>query len=109
MSSAVIPAEAARRLGVTPQRVHQLIRDGGLASHRVGNRVVVPLDAIEARLRHRPGRWGDVPDGMLTFADAAERLGVSVTTVRAWIRSGKLAAVRLDDGRVVIPADKVDA
>ena len=44
---------------------------------------------------------------MLTFADAAERMGVSTNAVKALISEHKLLAVRTDEG-VVIPDEALD-
>jgi len=43
------PAEAADRLGVSPRRVYALIDDGRLRAERVGGRIVVDRDSVEAR------------------------------------------------------------
>ena len=40
---------------------------------------------------------GKIPDGWITPAQAAIRLGVSVDTVRRWIRQGKLKAHKEGD------------
>jgi excisionase family DNA binding protein len=51
--------EAARRLGVNSQRVHQLMDRGALVAHRVGGRWLIEADALDQRrsqprLRGRP-------------------------------------------------------
>lgn len=43
------PAEAARRLGVTPRRVYALVRDGRLRGEWVGGRLLVGRSSVEAR------------------------------------------------------------
>jgi excisionase family DNA binding protein len=48
---------------------------------------------------------------LLTAAVAAQRLGVSVSTIRRWASSGALPAVRLGAGelaRIRVPADALD-
>lgn len=40
---------------------------------------------------------------LLTLSDAAHRLGIHVTTLRAWIRSGKIPALKC--GRKFIRVD----
>jgi len=52
-------------------------------------------------MRAKPGP-GSVLPHLLTMRQAAELLGVSYWTVRSWVESGKLRAVRLPgDGRLV--------
>lgn len=47
------------------------------------------------------------PTHLLTFGQAADRLGVEVTTIRRWVRSEQAPVVR--DGRKVrIPASFCD-
>ena len=43
------PVEASRRLGVSPRRVYALIEDGRLRAERVGGRILVHRDGVEAR------------------------------------------------------------
>ena len=43
------PAEAADCLGVSPRRVYALVRDGRLRAERVGGRILVHRDSVEAR------------------------------------------------------------
>lgn len=47
-------AEAAARLEVSPRRVRQLLKDGGLAGHRVGETWLVVADELESRLKSPP-------------------------------------------------------
>ncbi len=52
-------------------------------------------------MRAKPGP-GSVLPHLLTIRQAADVLGVSYWTVRTWVESGKLRAVRLPgDGRLV--------
>ncbi|MSQ10133.1 MAG: helix-turn-helix domain-containing protein [Dehalococcoidia bacterium] len=46
---------------------------------------------------------------LLTVSEAAARLGVSVVTVRRWLKSGRLRAVRIGPRRVCIPRSDVEA
>lgn len=43
------PAEAAHRLGVSPRRVYALVDDGHLRAERVGGRLLLRRDSVEAR------------------------------------------------------------
>ncbi len=51
----MLPAEAARLLGLTPHRVKQLVDDGRLAAHRIGPRGVrlIERKAVEALSEQR--------------------------------------------------------
>lgn len=50
-------AEAAERLGVHPQRVHQRIRDGSLEAQKIGNQWAVDLGSVQRVAKHAgPGR-----------------------------------------------------
>lgn len=42
-------SEVAGILGVSRQRVHQLVREGGLVGRKVGSLVFVSLRSVEAR------------------------------------------------------------
>jgi excisionase family DNA binding protein len=46
----VSPTAAAERLGVTPRRVYALIHDGRLRARRLGGRLLVDRDDVDARL-----------------------------------------------------------
>ena len=47
-------AEAAARLKVSPRRVRQLLKEGGLAGHRIGETWLVVADELESRLESPP-------------------------------------------------------
>ncbi len=47
-------AEAASALGLTRQRVAQLVREGALRSRRLGSQTLVRRDDVEARIELRP-------------------------------------------------------
>lgn len=46
---------------------------------------------------------------LLRVSDAARRLGVHVNTIRAWIHSGKIAAVRWPSGHFRVAEEDVIA
>jgi len=48
------PAEAADRLGVSPRRVYALIDEGRLRGERVGGRILIHRDEVEARAGGAP-------------------------------------------------------
>ena len=47
------PREVARGLGLSPQKVYQLARDGELPAAHVGRSVRIPADELEAWARGR--------------------------------------------------------
>lgn len=50
-------AEAAKMLGVHPQRVHQRIREGSLPAEKIGNQWVIDMNDLRRIKRHAgPGR-----------------------------------------------------
>jgi excisionase family DNA binding protein len=76
----VLPAEAAKLLGLTPQRVKQLVDEGRLAAHRIGPRGVrlIERKAVEALIkqRHQAATNGDAqPSGALAQIAAQPRDG----------------------------------
>jgi excisionase family DNA binding protein len=47
--SLISPVDAARRLGVTPRRVYSLVSENRLRSERVGGRLLIDRDDVDAR------------------------------------------------------------
>jgi excisionase family DNA binding protein len=45
----------------------------------------------------------------LTLPEAAERLGVSETSIRRWVKAGRLKAIHLPSGRRRVRAAEVEA
>jgi excisionase family DNA binding protein len=79
-----LPARVFGELGVTPEQVEAL---GGPAAGAADATSTPPSDPLLERL--------------YSAEEAAEYLGVHVRTVRAWIRSGRLAARRLAGQRAL--------
>jgi excisionase family DNA binding protein len=48
------PNEAAQRLGITPRRVYALVRDNRLRAQRVGGRLLINRDDVDARVSGAP-------------------------------------------------------
>jgi excisionase family DNA binding protein len=48
------PTEAAERLGITPRRVYALVRDERLPARRIGGRLLIERDGVEARVAGAP-------------------------------------------------------
>lgn len=89
--------EAARELGVTMSTVHRWLRDGILAGEQLTPGApwrIVLSEKVRERLN-----GGEAPQGWIGLTDAARRLGVSKSQVAYWVKSGKLAAVRVTVGK----------
>ena len=54
------------------------------------------------------GKKNGIPDGHVWFGDAAQNLGIQVTTLRARVRAGELATVRTDGNLLAIPVSEVE-
>jgi excisionase family DNA binding protein len=89
--------EAARELGVTMSTVHRWLRDGVLAGEQLTAGApwrIVLTDEVRERLA-----GADAPEGWVGLSEASRRLGVSKSQVAYWVKSGKLAAVRVTVGK----------
>ncbi len=89
--------EAARELGVTMSTVHRWLRDGILAGEQLTPGApwrIVLREEVRARLN-----GGEAPQAWVGLTEAARRLGVSKSQVAYWVKSGKLAAVRVTVGK----------
>lgn len=54
-----------------------------------------PKKPAQQAAASQPPKQPASPPQLITIADAAARLGVSIKTIRRWIQAGKLAAVRV--------------
>ena len=52
----ITTAQAAERLGISPQRVFQLIQDGRLPAQKVGHSYVIDAVVLKSVRRKNPGR-----------------------------------------------------
>ncbi len=89
--------QAARELGVTMSTVHRWLRDGVLAGEQLTAGApwrIVLTDEIRERLA-----GSQAPEDWVGVSEAARRLGVSTSRVTYWVKSGKLAAVRVTVGK----------
>jgi excisionase family DNA binding protein len=94
-------AEAARLLGLSPERVCQHLRAGHLPYRRVSGRYLIPLEAVQTFRRHPHGRTRKAPPPWKVF-----RTGTTVHTLsievapragceqRAWQRLAALATTQ---------------
>jgi hypothetical protein len=89
--------QAARELGVTMNTVHRWLRDGVLAGKQLTSGApwrIVLTDEVRERLA-----GGDAPHGWVGLVEASRRLAVSKSQVTYWVKTGKLAAVRVTVGK----------
>lgn len=87
-------ADAAALLGVHRDTISRMIRDGRLHATRIDDRTVTRAEWVaQAHRGRRPHRR--LPEGYLTAAEAAKRVGVHPLTVRRAIRDGRLPATTL--------------
>jgi excisionase family DNA binding protein len=97
----ISPAEAARRLGVTPRRVYSLVGENRLRSERIGGRLLIDRDDVDARAAgaHAVGRpfsprraWA-----ILLIADGQDPPGLDASTrskLRRLLRERDLWSMR---------------
>jgi DNA invertase Pin-like site-specific DNA recombinase len=89
--------QAARELGVTMSTVHRWQRDGVLAGEQLTPGApwrIVLTEAVRDRLA-----GAEAPKGWVGLTEAARCLGASKSQVAYWVKSGKLAAVRVTVGK----------
>ena len=97
--------DVVRLLGPTHTNIdlaNQLNSDGYLTG--AGRSFDVSAVA-NLRSYHRIAPIGVLAQGEVTVVDAAQRVGVSTTTIYGWIHAGVLAARRAPGGRICIPFD----
>jgi len=90
----VTAAEAARRLGVSRERVRQLLHQSLLAGFRIEGR-------SRARYVHLEGEGSANDRVLITVPEAARHFGVSTATIRVWIEKGGLEGFRIEGERRV--------
>jgi len=98
------PEEAAERLGLSRQEVVGLIERGELPAVRFEEVI-----RIEVRDLDRAGRTTQppAPGESLSLQEAAGRLGLTESTLRGWIKKGRIGAAKNQKGRWEIPAPEV--
>ena len=95
----ITTAEAARRLDVSRERVRQLLESGLLAGFRVEGRA-------RARYVDLDGEGTENDRVLFSIQEAARRFGVSTSTIRRWIETGRLETFRVEgDRRVYVDLD----
>lgn len=96
--------EATKALGVSRQRVYQLIGWGRLPAEKVGRTYRIPRAAVEMRMA------GDEllnSNQCVTSQEVAEFFGVDVRTVRDWHVDGSLKARKINNQLCFNPADVI--
>ncbi len=92
-AGSVTASEAARRLGVSITPILARIYSGRLAATRAGRRWAIAETDLKPLFEN--GVAEPMPADAITAAEAARRLGVSITPILARIYSGRLSAVRV--------------
>jgi excisionase family DNA binding protein len=88
--------QAAGELGVTNTTIYRWLRAGLLPGEQATPHAPWRIRLTpEIRARFVP----DVPDGYVTLAEAAKRLGVARQTVLHKVQRGELDAIQVTDGR----------
>jgi len=91
--------EAARRLGVSHERVRQLLKQGTLAGLRIEGRARAPYVDLD-------GEGSENDRVLVSTQEGARCSGMSTSTSRRWIETGRLEAFRLEsDRRVYVTMD----
>jgi excisionase family DNA binding protein len=88
--------EAARELGVSMHTVHRWLREGVLAGEQAAPFAPWRILLTEDVRRRLAG--GDAPEGWVSLAEAARRLGIGKSLVAHWVKQGRLKAVRTTVG-----------
>jgi excisionase family DNA binding protein len=96
--------ETQAALGVSRQRVYQLIGWGRLPAEKVGRTYRIPRAAVELR------QAGDArlkSNQCITSQEVAEFFGVDVRTVRDWHIAGTLRARKINNTLCFAPQDVI--
>ena len=88
----ITAAEAARRLGVSRERVRQMLHQGLMAGFRIEGR-------SRARYVDLSGEGTQHDRILITMQEMAQRTGVTPETVRAWTEKGRLEGFRIEGDR----------
>lgn len=96
------PDEVAERLGVSRMTVGRMARDGRLPHNRVGGQIRVRESVVAGMISRREAD----AKGWLTAEQVAERLRVSVHTVRRLAKAGELPHVRVGE-EIRVPPEKL--
>ena len=98
--------EAAEVLGVSRQRIHQLVNERKLTGMRDRSFLYVRRDEVMA-LQATRGKRAAIPSGWMTKDQVADRFGVAPRTVNDWHLNGWLRG-SLTASRLLFPVDAVE-
>jgi len=96
--------EAQEALGVSRQRIYQLINWGRLPGEKVGRTYRIPRAAVELR---RAGDERLKSNQCISSQEVADFFGVDVRTVRDWHVDGSLRARKINNTLCFSPQDVV--
>jgi excisionase family DNA binding protein len=96
--------EATEALGISRQRVYQLINWGRLPGEKVGRTYRIPRAAVELRLA---GEKQLNSNQCVSTKEVAEFFGVDVRTVRDWHVDGYLKARKIGNTLCFAPQDVI--
>jgi excisionase family DNA binding protein len=96
--------EAAVVLGISRQRIYQLMREERIPSKKIGARYFVPITAVSAR-RHADELLRS--DECIGTQEVADFFGVNERTVRDWNSLGLLVAANIGNTLCFRPADVI--
>lgn len=99
----MVPAmDAAKELGISRQRLYQLVAMGRLDSKKIGRSLFIPRESLDARMA---GRHRLESNDCATAREVAEFFGVDMSTVRSWLATGKLTATKINNRLCFRPND----
>ena len=89
--------EAARELNVTMSTIHRWLKDGLLVGKQIASGAPWQITLDESTRSRLTG--GSAPDGWVGLTSAARHLGTSKSNVAHLVKSAKINAVRVQDGK----------
>ncbi|PQV53436.1 helix-turn-helix domain-containing protein [Paraburkholderia sp. BL21I4N1] len=94
-------SDVARELDVTRQRAHQYLNKGQLGTVQIDGRRLVRREELDAFMQNRAAVAAALKNGLLTMKDVAQASGYAQITVQQWVRTGRLASVKVGGRRLI--------
>jgi excisionase family DNA binding protein len=101
--------EIAKELDIHPESVRRLIRQGHLKAIKFGAKLLISSETFlsfrSTYMSQKTWKFKDtpiLPPGMISVLDAARRENTSPSTIRRWIREGKIKADKQNGFRWLI-------
>ena len=91
-------------LGITRQRLYQLVAMGRIDHKKVGRSVFIPRAAVEDRIA---GQQRLESNDCVSAQEVADFFGVDLSTVRVWLADGKLRASKIQNRLCFKPVDVI--